>query len=180
MVVLVGFISNIFSLEGLVNSVRAIMGLEAITFMQDPKYFTGIFVGSGIWQQIGWNSIIYLAAIAGIDQELYEAADIDGAGRFRKIWHITVQQIIPTIVILLIMQIGAMLNVGYEKIILMQNSLNVSKSEVISSYVYKLGFGNYPDYGRSTAVGLFNTVVNLTLLTISNKISRKVSEVSLW
>lgn len=180
LVVAVGLLTDFFSRTGLVNNIRASMGLERIAFMMEENYFTPMYVMSGIWQQIGWGSIIYIAAISGIDQELYEAADIDGAGRFQKMFHITLTGIMPTITVLFIMQLGKVMSVGYEKIILMSNDLVLSKSEVISSYVYKLGFGTYPDYGYSTAVNVFNMVVNVTILCIANKFSRKVNETSLW
>lgn len=180
LVVAVGLLTDFFSRTGLVNNIRASMGLERIAFMMEENYFTPMYVISGIWQQIGWGSIIYIAAISGIDQELYEAADIDGAGRFQKMIHITLTGIMPTITVLFIMQLGKVMSVGYEKIILMSNDLVLSKSEVISSYVYKLGFGTYPDYGYSTAVNVFNMVVNVTILCIANKFSRKVNETSLW
>lgn len=180
LVVAVGLLTDFFSRTGLVNNIRASMGLERIAYMMEENYFTPMYVISGIWQQIGWGSIIYIAAISGIDQELYEAADIDGAGRFQKMFHITLTGIMPTITVLFIMQLGKVMSVGYEKIILMSNDLVLSKSEVISSYVYKLGFGTYPDYGYSTAVNVFNMVVNVTILCIANKFSRKVNETSLW
>ena len=141
--------------------------------------FRAIYVGSGIWQSAGWGSIIYLAAIAGVPQEYYEAATIDGAGRFGKIWYVTLPAILPTIIILLIMNMGSMLSVGYEKILLMYNSLTYETADVISTYVYRRGILNN-EYGYSTAVDLFNSVVNLTLVVITNLVSRKISEVSLW
>jgi putative aldouronate transport system permease protein len=180
LVVAIGLITDFFSRTGLVNNIRAALGLERIAFMMEENYFTPMYVMSGIWQQIGWGSIIYIASISGIDQELYEAAEIDGAGRFQKMIHITLSGILPTITVLFIMQVGKVMSVGYEKIILMQNDLVLSKAEVISSYVYKLGFGTYPDYGYSTAVNLFNMVVNLIILCAANWFSRKVNETSLW
>lgn len=180
LVVAVGLITDFFARDGLVNNIRAMMGLERIAFMMEESCFTAMYVGSGVWQQIGWGSIIYLAAISGISQDLYEAAEIDGAGRFRKMYHITFAGILPTATVLLIMQLGKVMSVGYEKIILMSNDLVLSKAEIISSYVYKLGFGTYPDYGYSTAVNLFNMVVNLIILCFTNAVSRKVSENSLW
>ncbi len=180
LVVAIGLITDFFARDGLVNNIRAMMGLERIAFMMEENYFTAMYVGSGVWQQIGWGSIIYLAAISGISQDLYEAAEIDGAGRFRKMYHITFAGILPTATVLFIMQLGKVMSVGYEKIILMSNDLVLAKSEIISSYVYKLGFGTYPDYGYSTAVNLFNMVVNLIILCTANCISRRVSETSLW
>lgn len=180
LVVAIGLITDFFARDGLVNNIRAMMGLERIAFMMEESYFTTMYVGSGVWQQIGWGSIIYLAAISGISQDLYEAAEIDGAGRFRKMYHITFAGILPTATVLFIMQLGKVMSVGYEKIILMSNDLVLNKAEIISSYVYKLGFGTYPDYGYSTAVNLFNMVVNLVILCFANFVSRRVSETSLW
>lgn len=180
LVVAIGLITDFFARDGLINNIRAAMGLSRIAFMMEESYFTAMYVGSGMWQQIGWSSIIYLAAISGISQDLYEAADIDGAGRFRKMYHITFAGILPTATVLLIMQLGKVMSVGYEKIILMSNDLVLSKAEIISSYVYKLGFGTYPDYGYSTAVNLFNMVVNLIILCTANTISHKVTETGLW
>ncbi len=180
LVVAIGLLTDFLARDGIFNNIRASMGLERIAFMMEENYFTPIYVISGIWQQVGWGSIIYLAAISGISQDLYEAAEIDGAGRFRKMWHITLSEIMPTITVLFIMQLGKVMSVGYEKIILMSNDLVLAKSEVISSYVYKLGFGTYPDYGYSTAVNLFNMVVNLIILCAANWFSRRVNETSLW
>lgn len=167
------------SYNGIVNNIIEALGGERVSFLQEPKMFRAIYVGSGIWQSAGWGSIIYLAAIAGVPQEYYEAATIDGAGRFGKIWYVTLPAILPTIIILLIMNMGSMLSVGYEKILLMYNSLTYETADVISTYVYRRGILNN-EYGYSTAVDLFNSVVNLTLVVITNLVSRKISEVSLW
>lgn len=180
LVVSMGLITNFLARDGLINSLTALFGAEAIAFMMEEDWFTTVYVASEIWQQIGWGSIIYLASISGISQELYEAADIDGAGRFRKMYHITLAGIMPTVMVLFIMQIGKIMSVGYEKIILLSNDLILPKSEVISSYVYKQGFGTYPDYGYSTAVNLFNTVINLIVLFTANFISRRLNDTSLW
>lgn len=179
-VVAVGLLNDFLARDGIINTILGTFGVQPIAFMMEENWFTTIYVASGIWQQIGWNSIIYLAAISGISQELYEAAEVDGAGRFRQMYHITFKGILPTATVLFIMQVGRIMTVGYEKIILMSNDLVVSKAEVISSYVYKLGFGTYPDYGYSTAVNLFNMVVNLIILCTANFVSGKLSETSLW
>jgi putative aldouronate transport system permease protein len=147
--------------------------------MQSPDWFRPLFVGSGIWQHVGWASIIFLAAITNIDPTLYEAAMVDGAGRFRQLLHITLPGIMPTIVILLILRLGAMMTVGYEKIILMYNPLTFETADVISTYVYRRGVLN-TDYSFSAAVGLFNSVLNFALVVAANTISRKVNETSLW
>lgn len=180
LVVAVGLILDFTGRDGLINNVLVKFGGERVSFMMEESYFTTIYVISNIWQQIGWGSIIYLATIAGINQELYEATDIDGAGRFGKMFNVTLPGLAPTITVLLIMQLGRVMSVGYEKIILMSNDLILSKSEVISSYVYKLGFGTYPDYGYSTAVNLFNMVINLILLVSVNFLSQKLNETCLW
>ena len=154
-------------------------GVEPISFMTEPKYFHGIYVASGVWQGMGWSSIIYISAIASVDAELYEAATIDGAGRFKQAIHITLPGISQTIIILLIMQIGTMLSLGYEKIILLYNPSIYETADVISSYVYRRGLLE-GDYGFSAAVGMFNSVINFTLLMVSNAISKEVSGSGLW
>lgn len=178
-VVAVGIIKSFVSAEGVINALRSMVDLPSIQFMTTPKYFPWIYVISGIWQGLGWSSIIYVAAIAGVDQELYEAAEIDGAGRFGKVIFITVPSIAGTIIVLLIMQIGQMLTVGYEKIILLYNPTVYETADVISTYVYRKGLLE-ADYGYSTAVSMFNSVCNFILLLSANGISRKVSGEGLW
>lgn len=138
-----------------------------------------MYVWSGIWQSMGWNSVIYIAALSGVNQELHEAAMIDGANKFKRVLHVDIPAILPTIVILLVMNCGSVLSVGYEKVYLMQNNLNIGKSEVISTYVYKMGLQQMR-YSYSTAIGLFNNVINFTLLVTVNKISKKLSGTGLW
>jgi len=143
--------------------------------------FPHLYVWSGVWQEIGWNSIIYIAALAGVDAELYEAATIDGATRFKRVLYIDIPCIVPTIVTLLILRCGSVMSVGFEKAFLMQNNLNLVTSEVISTYAYKVSFNSgISDFGLSTAIGLFNNVINLIMLLSVNYISKKVSENSLW
>ena len=178
-VVAVGIIKSFVSYDGVINAVRGMMDLPAIQFMTTPKYFPWIYVISGIWQGLGWSSIIYVAAISGVDQELYEAAEIDGAGRFGKVIYITLPCIASTIVVLLIMQIGQMLTVGYEKIILLYNPTLYETADVISTYVYRKGLLE-ADYGYSTAVSMFNSVCNFILLLSANGISRKINGEGLW
>lgn len=179
-VVLVGMLIAFLSpTTGLINNIRAFLGLERIAFLQDPKLFKSIYVWSGIWQNLGWSSIIYLAALAGVPPESHEAAVIDGASIIQRIIHINLPSIAPTIVILFILRTGGVLSVGFEKIFLMQNSLNMSTSDVISTYVYRAGLVN-SQFSFASAVGLFNSVVNCLLLIIVNQISRKISETSLW
>lgn len=179
-VVIVGIVVNFLSPSaGIINNVIRALGGESINFMVEPEWFRTIYITSDIWQGIGWNSIIYLAALSGIDQELYEAATVDGASRLRKMWHITIPGILPTVVILLILRFGSVLNVGYEKIILMYNSQTYETADVIGSYVYRRGIAG-GEYSFGTAVGLFQNVVNFMLIITFNRISRKVSEISLW
>ena len=164
---------------GIFNSIRASMGLEPINYLANPKYFWHLYVWTGIWQGIGWGSVIYSAAISGIDEAQYEAAVIDGANKFQRIWHVTIPGILPTIVIVFIMSLGGIMSVGYEKIYLMQNELNVQASEVISTYVFKSGLLG-ADYSFSTAVGLFNNIINFIILALTNKFAKSVGETSLW
>jgi len=164
---------------GLVNNLLEALGMKRIYFFGLPQYFRHIYVWSGVWQQMGWNAIIYLAALSSVDPELLEAAQIDGATRMQRITKINLPTILPTIVIMLIMKMGSIASIGYEKVFLMQTGLNLDTSEIISTYVYKRGLVN-ANYSYSTAVGLFNNLVNITMLFISNKISRKVSETSLF
>ncbi len=165
--------------SGVVNVILRMLGNEPVNFLAVPEYFQSIFVFSGIWQNLGWGSVIYIAALSSIDPELYEAAYIDGANKLQKIINVDLPGIIPTMVILLIMRVGHIMSLGYEKILLLQNALNMSKSDVISSYVYRVGLRN-AEYSYSAAIGLFNNLVNLALIVSVNYISRKVSENSLW
>lgn len=179
-VVLVGIMVSLFSpSQGVVNTILGYLGIDPIYFFGDPKYFRHLYVWSGVWQGMGWSAIIYLAALAGVDMELHEAADIDGATRLQKIIYINIPTILPTIIILLILQLGKIANVGYEKVYLMQNDLNVSKAEVISTYVYKRGILGQ-SFSFSSAVGLFNNLVNIAMLFISNTISKRVTKTSLF
>lgn len=179
-VVLVGMMNVMFSMSvGSVNTILEALGHERIYFLGSPKYFRHLYVWSGVWQTMGWNAIIYIAALSGVDPGLHEAAAIDGATRLQRIRHINIPTIMPTIVITLILRIGSLLSVGYEKVYLLQTDLNVDVAEVISTYVYKRGILN-TNYSFSTAVGLFNNVVNVTLLILANQISKKVSKSSLF
>jgi putative aldouronate transport system permease protein len=179
LVVVCGIIKDFTSTDGVINDIIELLGGERTNFLMKPEWFRPIYVGSGIWQEVGWGSIIYLAAITNIDPELYEAATIDGASRWKQTWHITLPGIVPTIVILLILRLGGLMSVGFEKIILLYNSATMETADVISSYVYRRGLLDF-DYSFSAAVGLFNSVINLILITSANKFSRKISETSLW
>ncbi|HHV95895.1 MAG TPA: sugar ABC transporter permease [Clostridiaceae bacterium] len=179
LVVICGMIVNFTARDGILNDIIAFFGGERTTMLLRPELFRTIYVASGIWQGVGWGSIIYLAALAGIDIELYQAAVIDGANRWHQVWHVTLPGILPTIVILLIMRIGSLMSVGYEKIILLYNSSIYETADVISTFVYRKGLLE-ANYSYSSAVGLFNSVINFLLLIIANWISRKVNETSLW
>ena len=179
-VVMVGILNLVFSPSiGIVNNVIAALGGERIYFMTEPSAFRHLYVWSGIWQELGWNAVIYIAALSTVDESLHEAARIDGASRLQRIWYINIPTILPTIVILLIMKIGSMASIGYEKIYLLQNDLNVEVSEVISTYVYKRGIIN-TNYSFSTAVGLFNNLINILLLLLANFFAKKTTETSLF
>jgi putative aldouronate transport system permease protein len=178
-VVAVGIVLSFVSYDGLINEIIAFMGGEKIQFMTEEKLFYPIYVASGIWQNLGWNSIVYLAAITAIDPSLYEAAYMDGATRWQQIRMITIPGILPTIIIMLILQIGNMMSVGFEKVFLMQNPSIYETADVISTYVYRKGLIEL-NYSYSAAIGLFNSVVNFVLLVFANFMSRKLSENSLW
>lgn len=181
-VVIVGLMMQILSPStGVVNSMITALGGKPIYFMTKPEWFRPLYVLSDIWQGIGWGSIIYIAAIAGLDPQLYEAASIDGAGRYRKMVHITLPGIMPTIIILFLMSIGSVLQVSFEKILIMQGNQGLTKStsEVLDTFVYARGIkGSQHSY--ATAVGLFKSVIGFSLLTFANYLSRKHTETSLW
>ena len=164
---------------GLFNNIIAALGGTRMDFLGTAAYFPHIYVWSGVWQGLGWGTIIYLATLSNVSPELHEAAYIDGASRLQIIWHINIPALLPTIVIMLIMRCGSILSGGFEKVYLLQNPLNLDASEIISTYTYQLGLLG-GQYSYSTAIGLFNTLVNVTLLIIVNTISKKLSDTSLW
>lgn len=164
---------------GFVDHIVRAVGLESINFLGVPAYFKSIFVLSNVWQGIGYGAVVYLAALAGINPELYEAAKVDGASRIQKIRHVDIPGIAPAAIILLILSVGQIMNVGFEKIYLLQNPLNTSTSEVISTYVYKIGLLG-ANFSFSAAVDLFNSVTNLILLVVINQFAKRISENSLW
>lgn len=164
---------------GIINHIIMALGFESIPFMTSPGWFKTLYVLSDVWQTMGWSSIIYLAALSGVDNQLHEAATIDGASKLQRIWHINIPTIAPTIVILLILNLGSVMSVGFEKVFLMQNNLNLSSSDVISTYVYRTGILD-SQFSFSAAVGLFNSIINFALLVIVNYIARRVNETSLW
>lgn len=165
--------------RGLANNVLALLGRERISFIETPKYFSSLYVWSGVWSSVGWNTIIYLATLSSISPEMIEAARIDGASQWKILWHINVPSILPTIVTLLILNTGSILSVGFEKIYLLQNPLNLDASRVISTYVYEVGMGS-GQFSYSTAIGLFNNVVNVVCIVLVNQISRTVTHISMW
>lgn len=178
-VVVCGMITNFLSSNGIVNQVIKALGGKTVQFLMMPEYFRTIYVSTGIWQAAGWGSIVYLSALTGVDQEVLEAAMIDGANRWQRIRHVTLPCITPTISIMLIMQLGKLMNLGYEKILLLYNGSTYETADVISTYVYRRGVLG-ADFSYGTAVGLFQSVIGLILLMGANKISKKLSETSLW
>lgn len=179
-VVLVSIVMQALDLRmGLVNNVLKLLGMQAVHFMAKAELFKSIYIWSGIWQGTGYGSIIYLAALSAVDPALYEAAIVDGASKLQRIVHIDIPTILPTIVILFILNMGGMMSVGFEKVYLMQNPLNLESSEVIATYVYKVGLlgGNF---SFSTAVGFFNSVVNCLLLVLFNGAAKRIGQTSLW
>lgn len=179
-VVICGLMLDFCKSNGMISSiVTSISGQEPFNLFSQSTYFQPLYVLMCIWQEFGWDSIIYFAALTGIDQSLYEAADIDGANRWKKIVHVTIPGIAPTIVILLIMRIGNMMTLGWDKILLLYNPMVYEKADVISTYVYRIGLMNF-EYSFATAVGFFNSVINFILLITANAVSRKINDTSLW
>lgn len=179
MVVVCALISDFTSDTGVVNYLFQFLGYDGRSMLSKPGLFVPIYVVSGIWQEIGWGSIIYLAALSAVDKQLYEAAEIDGAGKWLQLLNITLPSILPTIVILFIMRMGTLLNVGYEKVMLMYNPGIYDTADIISTYVYRLGFES-SNYSASTAIGLFNSVINIILIVATNQLSKRVGETSLF
>lgn len=179
-VVLVGIMQNIFSPRtGLVNNIIMAFGGTATDFMGIPGMFRSLYVWSGVWQGMGYSAVIYIAALASVDTGLVEAAVIDGAGRFARVWYVDIPSILPTIVIQLILAIGSIMSIGFEKVYLMQNPVNLQVSEIIPTFVYKRGIANF-QYSYASAVGLFNSVINLVLIQIANIFAKRASGTSLW
>jgi putative aldouronate transport system permease protein len=178
-VVVVSIITVMFSANGVINNISMDSGGKAILFTSLPEWFRTLFIGSNIWQTMGFNAVIFIAALTAISPDYYEAATIDGASRFQRILYIDIPLIMPTVILMLILQIGNIMNIGYEKAYLMQNGSNTIVSELISTYVYKVGLQT-AQYSFATAVGLFNSVVNFIILVIANKIAKKVSDISIF
>ncbi|WP_407873021.1 ABC transporter permease [Paenibacillus sp. P36] len=178
-VIIGGMVYLMFSTGGMANSFLSSLGLGSIEFLSQKMNWLIMYVAVGVWHSVGWGTIIYLAAIIGINKELYEASDIDGCSRLRKIWHITLPGIKPTIIILLILQIGRMISIGFDRPFVMGNSLVSEYSDVISTYVYRIGIGS-GDFSQATAVGLFQSVVGLIFLVTANFIAKKIGEQGIW
>ena len=179
-VVIVGMLVSFLSPStGIINHIISALGGNRHAFLEDPKWFKTIYVLSGIWQNTGWNTIIYMSALAGVNPELHEAAAIDGASRFQRLLYINLPALVPTMIILLIMNFGSIMSMGYEKILLMQNPLNIAASNVISTFTYQQGLID-ANYSYAAAVGLFNAAINAILLLSVNKITRKVTDIGLW
>lgn len=167
--------------DGILNVALGYLGVPAVNYMAKPEYFYSIYVWTGVWQELGYGAIIYIAALSSISPELHEAAIVDGANIVRRIWHVDIPGVLPTFCILLIMRCGSLLNIGFEKVLLLQNNLNISVSEVISTYVYDIGINSSrPQYSYSAAIGLFQSIVNMVLLLSVNKITGKLSGSSLF
>ncbi len=178
-VVLCGMVVAFFSQSGIINQISLKLGGQAVDYMNFPKYWRALYVGSGVWRQTGYSAVIYIAALAGVSPELHEAAIVDGANRMQRIWHIDIPGILPTIVILLILRCGRVMSVGFQKAYLLQNDLNLEVSEIISTYVYKMGLQK-GQYSLSTAVGLFNNVINFLLVISVNKAANVLTGSGLW
>jgi putative aldouronate transport system permease protein len=179
MIVICGMIADFSLSTGLFNDIIEFFGGTRFPLLRQASFYRPIYIASDIWQGVGWGTIIYLSALSAIDPQLYEAAMIDGAGRFKQLLHVTLPSIAPTIVILLILRIGSLLSVGYEKTLLLYNPAIYETSDIISTYVYRVGLLEQ-NWSYSTAIGLFNSLINFTLLIMANRISRQVSETSLW
>lgn len=179
LVVICSLIINFTSSAGVLTQILSALGLQHGNLLMQPGNFTTIYVASEIWQHLGWNAIIYLAALTSIDPQLYEAAKLDGAGRFRQTFAITLPSILPTIIVLFILRMGRVMDVGFEKIILLYNPAIYDTADVISSFVYRRGLVGF-DYSYSAAVGLFNSAVNFALVVCANRLGRKVNETGLW
>lgn len=179
MIVVTGMITNFCMSSGLFNDIIVLFGGERSPLLQNPNLYRTIYVASSIWQEVGWGSIIYLSALSGVDAQLYEAAAIDGAGKWKQLIHVTMPAIAPTIITMLILKMGSLMSLGYEKTILLYNASTYETADIISSYIYRVGLLDH-DWSYSTAIGLFNSVINCILLIITNQLSKKLSDTSLW
>lgn len=175
LVVMVGIIFELFGSYGIINSLLSSLGMEPISFFTKSEWFLPLYIGSGVWRTIGWGSIIYMGALTNIDSTLYEAADMDGANRWHKMWHVTLPSLRPTVVTLFILNAGGIMQVGFEKVFLMSSPATYEVSDVLSTYVYRQGILN-SDFSYSAAVGLFNNIVALLFVLLANKIAKKLGE----
>jgi putative aldouronate transport system permease protein len=178
-VVVAGMIVNIMGTDGLFDQMVRLFGGTPEKWLMEPKYFRTIYTASGVWQGMGWTSIIYLAALSMVDEELYDAALIDGANRGQRIWYITLPALLPTVSVMFLMNLGRIMTVGYEKVLLLYNGSTYETADIISTYVYRRGILQ-ADFSYSTAIGLFQAVISVILIVVSNQVSRKMSETSLW
>jgi len=179
-VVIAGMIVNFLSpTDGIVNAVIAGLGMEKINFMMDPGWFRTIYTASDIWQSFGFSSIIYIAAIMAIDPEMYDSGKIDGVNKFQELWHLTLPSIKPTIIVLLLLSLGGLMSVGFEKVYLLYNSSTYETADVLSTYVYRMGIEGQ-NFGLATAIGLFNSIVTFVLVFAANKLARRATGMSLW
>lgn len=179
-VVICGLIWDLFSADqGMINQIRGLFGLEKVAFLSTSSWFRPIYIGSSIWQHCGWGSIVYLAALAGIDQEMYEAARVDGATRWKRMIYITIPSLLPTIMTLLILRMGQVMSVGFEKVLLLYSPSIYNTADIISTFVYRRGILD-SQYSFGVAVGLFNSVVNFMLVISANKLSKKFTETGIW
>lgn len=181
-VIIVSLMQLLFNMQsGVVNNVIGAFGGDKINFLGLSKYFRSLYVWSGIWQGVGWSSILYISALAGVDPQLHEAALIDGANKIKRIWHIDIPSIIPTVAIMTIMNMGTLLSVGFDKTFLMQNPTNLEVSQILSTYEYNVGIGGgVPSYSYPAAIGLMSSVVTFVLICVTNKISKSLSDTGLW
>lgn len=177
--VVCGIITKFTADRGIVNDIAALFGAQRVSYLNQPHCFVPVYLLSEIWQNADWDSIICLAALTNANPELYEAAVIDGAGRWKQTMHVSIPVILPTILIMLLLRIGGLFSIGYEKIILLYNPITYETADVISTYVYRKGLLEY-NWSFSTAVGLFNSVINVTLLVIASQVSKKLSGGGLW
>lgn len=178
-VVICALIKDFVDKDGLITTFLTYFGVENSNMLNNSSLFLPIYVLSDVWQSMGWGSIIYLAAFTGIDTQLYEAASLDGAGKWKQMLHVTLPGIAPTIITMFLLKVGQLLNLGYEKVILLYNPIIYDKSDIISSYIYRMAFAGQ-QWSYTTAIGLFNSIVSLILLIVANKLSAKLSETSLW
>ena len=178
-VVMCGIIKLFFADNGPVNRLTVLLGGATVSYLTSPAIYKSLYVWTGVWQGMGWSAIIYISALAGVDYEMHEAAIVDGATKIKRMIHIDLPSIKSTVIMLLIMRIGGLMGVGFDKAYLLQNELNLSSSEILATYVYKMGLIR-SDYSLSTAAGLFNTVINLTLIVTANTVSKKLADESLF